>query len=136
MSEPQHELVTPTCDKVICDLYNLQTPLWMLIQQKGVSDWLEGQILMKDEWRYSFLGTGALCVTMTSAFVMPLLCAASWDTQLIVIGGIRHLKGAEGSSGCNLYTALGMKLIFFSAEEVIPDFTLLHLIAVRDIMLE
>ena len=50
---------------------------------------------------------------------MPLLCAASWDTQLILIGGIEHLKGEEGSSGCNLLHALGMKLIFFSAEEVI-----------------
>ena len=93
----------------------------MLIQQKGVSDWLEGQILMKDGWRYSFWGGGALSVTVTSAFVMPLLCAASWDTQLIVIGGIRHLKEAVGSSGCNLFNALGMKLIFFSAEEVVLE---------------
>ncbi len=91
---------------------------------------------MKGGWRYSFLGTGALCVTVTSAFVMPLLCAASWDIQLILIGGIEHLKGEEGSFGCNQFHALDMKLIFFSAEEVILDFTFGHLIAVRDIMLE
>ena len=119
--EPQYEYVTRTCDKVICDLCNLQATLWMLIRNKGASDWLEVQILMKDGWRYTFLGGGALCVTITSASLMPLLCAVSWDTQLIVIGGIGHLKGAEESSGCNMYNALGMKLTFFSAEEVILE---------------
>ena len=53
--------------------------------------------------------------------MMPLLCVASWDTQLIVIGGIGHLKGAEGLFGCNRLHALGMKLTFFSAEEVVLD---------------
>ena len=130
--EPQHEYVTRTCDKLICDLCNLQTLLWMLIRQKGASDWLEVQILMKDGWRYTFLGGGALCVTSTS--LMPLLCAASWDTQLIVIGEIGHLKGAEGSFGCNQLHALDMKLIFFSAEDIIMDIT--HLIAIRDMVLE
>ena len=132
--EPQHEYVTRTCDKLICDLCNLQTLLWMLIRQKGASDWLEGQILMKDEWRYTFLGGGALCVTVPSALEMPLLCAASWDTQLIVIGEIGHLKGAEGSSGCNQLNALDMKRIFFSAVDIILDFT--HLIAIQDMVLE
>ena len=116
--EPLHEYVTHTCDKLICDLCNLQTLLWMLIRQKGASDWLEVQILMKDGWRYTFWGGGAVCVTVISALEMPLLCVASWDTQLIVIGGIGHLKGAEGSFGCNWLHALDMKLIFFSAEEM------------------
>ena len=120
--EPQHEYVTRTCDKLICDLCNLQTLLWMLIRQKGASDWLEVQILMKDGWRYTFLDGGALCVTVTSASLMPLLCAVSWDTQLIVIGGVGHLEEAVGSAGCNMYNALGMKLTFFSAEEGILEF--------------
>ena len=93
----------------------------MLIRQKGTSDWLEVQILMKDGWRYTFLGGGGLCVTVTSASLMPLLCAVSWDTQLIVIGRIGHLEEAVGSAGCNMYNALGMKLTFFSAEEVILE---------------
>ena len=132
--EPQHEYVTRTCDKLICDLCNLQTLLWMLIRQKGASDWLEVQILMKDGWRYIIWGGGALCVTVTSASLMPLLCAVSWDTQLIVIGGVGHLVEAVGSAGCNMYNALGMKLIFFSAVDIIMDIT--HLIAVRDMVLE
>ena len=119
--EPQHEYVTRTCNKLICDLCNLQTLLWMLIRQKGASDWLEVQILMKDGWRYTFLGGGALCVTVTSASLMPLLCAVSWDTQLIVIGGIGHLEEAVGLSGCNMYNALDTKLTFFSAEEVVLE---------------
>ena len=65
-----------------------------------------------------------------------MLFVASWDTQLILIGGIEHLKGEGGSFGCNQLLALDMKLIFFSAEEVILDITLGHLIAMRDIMLE
>ena len=77
---------------------------------------------MKDGWRYTFLGGGALCVTVTSASLMPLLCAVSWDTQLIVIGRIGHLEEAVGSAGCNMYNALDMKLIFFSAEEGILEF--------------
>ena len=93
----------------------------MLIRQKGASDWLEVQILMKDGWRYTFWGDGALCVTVTSASLMPLLCAVSWDTQLIVIGGIGHLEEAVGLSGCNLYNALDTKLTFFSAEEVVLE---------------
>ena len=84
---------------------------------------------MKDGWRYTFWGSGALCVRITSALLMPLLCAASWDTQLILTGGVRHLKGAEGSSGCNSLIALDMKLIFFSAEDMIMDIT--HLIVVQ-----
>ena len=96
----------------------------MLIQQKGASDWLEVQILMKDGWRYTFWGGGALCVPV-SALVLLLLCVASWDTQLIVIGEIGHLEEAVGSSGCNLYNALGMKLIFFSAEEVVLELSTL-----------
>ena len=132
--EPQHEYVTRTCHKLICDLCNMQTLLWMLIRQKGASDWLEVQILMKDGWRYTFWDCGALCVTVTSASLMPLLCADSWDTQLIVIGGIGHLKGAEGSFGCNRLHALDMKLIFFSAEDIIMDIT--HFIAIRDMVLE
>ena len=119
--EPQHEYVTRTCDKLICDLCNLQTMLWMLIRNKGASDWLEVQILMKDGWRYTFLGGGALCVTISSASLMPLLYAVSWDTQLIVIGGIGHLEEAVGSAGCTMYNALDMKLTFFSAEEVILE---------------
>ena len=133
--EPQHEYVTRTCNKLICDLCNLQTLLWMLIRQKGASDWLEVQILMKDEWRYTFLGGGALCVTITSASLMPLLCAVSWGTQLILIGGVDNLKVAEGSLGCKELDALDMKLIFFSAEDTIMDIT--HLIVVQDmVMLE
>ena len=120
--EPQHEYVTRTCDKLICDLCNLQTLLWMLIRQKGASDWLVVQILMKDGWRYTFLDSGALCVTVTSASLMPLLCAVSWDTQLIVIGRIGHLEEAVGSAGCNMYNALDTKLIFFSAEDIILEF--------------
>ena len=132
--EPQHEYVTRTCGKLICDLCNLQTLLWMLIRQKGASDWLEVQILMKDGWRYTFLGGGALCVTITSASLMPLLCAVSWDTQLILIGGVGHSKGREGLLGCHQLNALDMKLIFFSAEDMIMDF--IHLIAVQDMVLE
>ena len=133
--EPQHEYVTRTCDKLICDLCNLQTLLWMLIRQKGVSDWLEVQILMKDGWRYTFLGGGALCVTITSALVMPLLLAASWDTQLILIGGVENLEVAEGLLGYNVLHALDMKLIFFSAHDTIMDIT--HLFVVQDmVMLE
>ena len=132
--EPQHEYVTRTCHKLICDLCNLQATLWILIRQKGASDWLEVQILMKDGWRYTIWGGGALCVTVTSASLMPLLCAVSWDTQLIVIGGVGHLEEAVGSAGCDMYNALGMKLIFFSAVEIIMDIT--HLIAIREMVLE
>ena len=89
---------------------------------------------MKDGWRYTFWGGGALCVTVVSVLLMPLLFVTSWDTQLIVIGGIGHLKRAEGSSGCNRLHALDMKLIFFSAVDYIMDFT--QLIAVRDMVLE
>ena len=130
--EPQHEYVTRTCDKLICDLCNLQTLLWMLIRQKGASDWLEVQILMKDGWSYTFWGGGALCVTVTSASLKPLLCAVSWDTQLILIGGVGNLKVAEGLLGCNVLNALDMKLIYFSAEDTVMDIT--HLIAVQDMV--
>ena len=106
----------------------------MLIRQKGVFDWLEVQILMKDGWRYTFLDSGALCVTVPSASLMPLLCGVSWDTQLIVIGRIGHLEEAVGSAGCNRLHALDMKLIFFSAIDIIMDIT--HLIAIQDMVLE
>ena len=91
---------------------------------------------MKDGWRYTFLGGGALCVTVTSASLMPLLCAVSWDTQLIVIGRIGHLEEAVGSSGCNMYNALGMKLIFFSAEEVVLELSPLTAVTTVIVMLE
>ena len=66
---------------------------------------------------------------------MPLLLAASWDTQLILIGGVEDLEVAEGLLGCKELRALDMKLIYFSAEDTVMDIT--HLIAVQDmVMLE
>ena len=48
---------------------------------KVQSDWKEGPLQRKEEWKFVFMSSGALCVMTHGEWLMLLWCANKWATQ-------------------------------------------------------
>jgi len=48
---------------------------------KVQSDWREGPLQRKEEWKFVFTSSGVLCVITRGERLMPLWCVSKWATQ-------------------------------------------------------
>ena len=65
------EVFTSTCD--------LSHGQWSVM--KVQSDWREGPLQRKEEWKFVFTSSGVLYVITRGERLMPLWCVSKWATQ-------------------------------------------------------